>query len=210
MAHETISDKSGQQHHPAKTSDAKRPAKKKHAHHWRLLTMLVTLGVVVWFLPVIIAQTPLLTWGLKMATADLNGSVSVKSASLGWLSPIEIQGIEVKDKCGKPVLSVDSVVGDRRLGAILFNYTNLGKFTLAGMKVSVVMRDNSSNVEDLLAKYLAPKDNHPPPRPRSDWRSIFPMASRRSPTNGPAWRAKCGNCRSSSAWTPATDRWPPR
>ncbi|MFZ1936828.1 MAG: hypothetical protein WCB27_22375 [Thermoguttaceae bacterium] len=158
MAHETISDKSGQQHHPAKTSDAKRPAKKKHAHHWRLLTMLVTLGVVVWFLPVIIAQTPLLTWGLKMATADLNGSVSVKSASLGWLSPIEIQGIEVKDKCGKPVLSVDSVVGDRRLGAILFNYTNLGKFTLAGMKVSVVMRDDGSNVEDLLAKYLAPKD----------------------------------------------------
>jgi len=38
--------------------------------------------------------------GLKMATADLNGSVTVKSASLGWLSPIEVRDIEVKDKTG--------------------------------------------------------------------------------------------------------------
>jgi hypothetical protein len=120
--------------------------------------MAATLAVVVWLLPIIIAKTPALGWILKMATADLNGSVAVKSASLGWLSPIEVQGIEVKDKEGKLVLSVDSVTGDRWLGTILFNYTNLGKFTLGGTKLSVVMRDDGTNVEDLLAKYLVPKD----------------------------------------------------
>ncbi len=156
MANETNRDNRGQSKNTTKTSDAKPAAKKKHAHHWRLLTMLGTLGVIVWFLPIIVAQTPLLTWGLKTATADLNGSVSVKSVSLGWLSPIEVQGIEVKDKCGKQVLYVASVTGDRRLGAILLNYTNLGKFTLTGTKLSVVMRDDGTNVEDLLAKYLAP------------------------------------------------------
>ena len=166
MANENVSDKSGQRRPTARTADAKQAAKKKHTHHWRLLTMLATLGIVVWCLPIIVAQTPLLAWGLKMGTADLNGSVSVKSASLGWLSPIEVQGIEVKDKCGKQVASIDSVTGDRRLGAILFNYTDLGKFTLAGTKLSVVMRDDGTNVEDLLAKYLAPKDK-PSPSPSS-------------------------------------------
>ena len=64
----------------------------------------------------------------------------------------------MKDKAGKPVLTVASVIGDRRLGAILFNYTNLGKFTLSGTKLSVAMRDDGTNVEDVLAKYLAPKE----------------------------------------------------
>ena len=163
MANETTHDNRGQSKNAARTPDAKRAAKKKHTHHWRLLTMLATLGIVIWCLPIIVAQTPLLAWGLKMASTDLNGSVSVKSASLGWLSPIEVQGIEVKDKCGKQVLTVASVTGDRRLGAMLFNYTNLGKFTLAGTKLSVVMRDDGTNVEDLLAKYLAPKNNAPAP-----------------------------------------------
>jgi translocation and assembly module TamB len=157
MANEAVSDKRGQRQLVAKSPDAK-PAAKKHHHRWRLLTMLATLGVVLWCLPIIVAQTPLLAWGLKLATADVNGSVSVKSAKLGWLSPIEVRDIEVKDREGKQVMTVASVTGDRRLGAILLNYTNLGKFTIAGTKLNVVMRDDGTNVEDLLAKYLTTKN----------------------------------------------------
>ena len=157
MANGTTRDTRGQPNNAAKSPDAKRAPKKQH-HRWRLLTMLATLAVVAWCLPIAIAKTPLLPWVIKLATADLNGSVTVKSASLGWLSPIEVEGIEVKDKAGKHVLSVASVTGDRWLGAILLNYTNLGEFTLTGTKASVVMRDDGTNVEDVLAKYLAPKD----------------------------------------------------
>jgi translocation and assembly module TamB len=157
MANDRTTDNRGQSKNTAKEPDAKRAAKTKQHHRWRLLTMLVTLAVAAWCLPIVVAKTPLLTWILKMATADLGGSVSVKSASFGWLSPIEVQDVEVKDKEGKQVLTVASVVGDRRLGAILFNYSNLGKFTLSGAKLSVVMRDDGTNVEDLLAKYLVPK-----------------------------------------------------
>ena len=120
--------------------------------------MLAVCAVVLWLLPTIIAKTPLFPWILKLATTDLNGSVTVNSASLGWLSPIEVQGIEVKDANGKMVLSVGSVVGDRRLGSILLNYSNLGKFTLRETKLSVAMRDDGTNVEDMLAKYLVPKE----------------------------------------------------
>ena len=55
--------------------------------------------------------------------------------------------------------------GDRSLAAILCDYTNLGRFHLYGLKLSVVLRDDGSNVEDLLANYLAPKKAPQPAKP---------------------------------------------
>jgi len=157
MANDTTRDNRGQPKTATKTP-ASPTARKKRAPRWRLLTTLATLAVVLWLLPTIIAKTPLFPWILKLATTDLNGSVTVQSVSLGWLSPIEVQGIEVKDANGKAMLTVGSVVGDRRLGALLFNYSNLGKFTLKDTQLSVAMRDDGTNVEDVLAKYLAPTE----------------------------------------------------
>ena len=114
------------------------------------------LAVFVWLLPMIVANTPLLPWIVKQATAELNGSATIQSASLGWFSPVGATGIEVRDKDGKSVVSIASLNGDRPLVAILCDYTNLGTFRLVGTKVSAVLRDDGSNVEDVLAKYLAP------------------------------------------------------
>ncbi len=140
------------------TDSATAAPKSKKRHHWRLLIGLAGLAAVVWLLPAIVVHTPLFHWILGKATADLNGSVSVQSASLGWLSPVAVEGVEVKDAQGKSVLTLPAVSGDRSLAALLCNYTNLGTFTLERPKVSIVLRDDGSNVEDLLAKYLAPKE----------------------------------------------------
>ena len=156
MADVTTRDDGGQPKAPAKTTTSSTP-RKRRTPRWRLLTILAMLAIVVWLLPTIVAKTPLFPWILKLATTDLNGSVTVRSVSLGWLSPIDVQGIEVKDAKGKTVLTIASVSGDRRLGAILFNYSKLGKFTLKDTKLNVAMRDDGTNVEDLLAKYLVPK-----------------------------------------------------
>lgn len=158
MANDTTRDNRGQPKNAARMSGSSPAPKKKHAPRWRLLSLLAILAAVVWFLPTIIVQTPLLPWILKLATTDLKGTATVQSASLGWLSPIEVYGIEMKDAAGKPVLSVGAVRGDRSLGAILFNYTNLGKFTIYGTKLSVAMRDDGTNLEDMLAKYLVPSE----------------------------------------------------
>jgi translocation and assembly module TamB len=160
MAGDTTRANRNQSNEAATNSDPPK-ARKRHVLRWRLLTMLATLAVLAWFLPVIVAKTPLLAWGVKLATTDLQGSVRIGSASLGWLSPVEVRDIEVKDKTGKPVLEVASVVGDQRLGAILLNYSRLGKFTLLGAKLSVAMRDDGTNVEDLLANYIKPKEKKP-------------------------------------------------
>jgi translocation and assembly module TamB len=125
---------------------------------WWLWLTLAAIAVIVWLLPVVVVHTPLLHWILGKATADLNGTVTVGSASLGWLSPVVVENVEVKDAKGRTVLSLPNAAGDRSLAAILCNYTNLGQFTLDGPKVSIVLSDDGSNVEDMLAKYLAPKE----------------------------------------------------
>ena len=167
-----------------------RPVQKRR--RWRLLTTLAVLAVFVWLLPMIVANTPLLPWIVKQATAELNGSATIQSASLGWFSPVGATGIEVRDKDGKSVVSIASLNGDRPLVAILCDYTNLGTFRLVGTKVSAVLRDDGSNVEDVLAKYLAPtkKKEKEKRRPslRLDWTLSTPAC--RWPTRSPAGNGK--------------------
>ena len=128
---------------------------------------LAIFGAVVWFLPSIITHSPLLSYALRLATADLDGTLSVQSVSLGWLSPVSVTGIEVNDRKGRPVLSIASLRGDRALAMILCNYSNLGRFDLYGVKLSAVVRDDGSNVEDILSKYIAPKPPKPPEKKSS-------------------------------------------
>jgi len=135
----------------AKASRA--PTARKHRRRW-WLWMLAVLSVVLWLLPNIVAHTPLLGWGIGMAAADLNGTVTVGSASLGWFSPIAVQDVEITDSEGKLVLSLPSATGDRSLAALLGDYSKLGSFRLESPKLSVVLRDDGSNLEDLLQKYL--------------------------------------------------------
>ena len=80
--------------------------------HWRWMLVLAVLAVIVWLLPGIVVHTPLLRWILGKATADLNGTVTVQSASLGWFSPIAVEGVEVKDAQGK--IGADAAGGQRR------------------------------------------------------------------------------------------------
>ena len=129
---------------------------------WKLLTLLAMLAALVWLLPSIVTHTPLLPWGIKLATAPLNGSVTVGSASLGWFSPVVVQNVEVKDAQGKPVLALQAADINRSLTALLLNYTDLGQIRLVNPKMTLVLRDDGSNVEDLLAKYLTAKENNEP------------------------------------------------
>jgi translocation and assembly module TamB len=146
--------------------NAKAPPKRKR--RWKLLLMLAVLAMLVWFLPIIATNTPLMPWGVKMAGSQLNGSIAVESASLGWLSPVVVRGVEVKDAQGKSVLTLAELTSERTLAGLLWNYTRLGLFRLKNPKVSLVMRDDGSNLEDVLAKLLAP-----PPKPEPEKKEPF-------------------------------------
>lgn len=130
-------------------------SRRPRGRSWRLVVVLALLAVLLGLLPNIIGSTPLFSLILDRATADLKGSVTVESVSLGWFSPIAVRGVEVKDAENKPVLSLPAAAGDRTLASLLWNYSDLGVFRLESPKLSLVLRDNGSNAENLLAKCLA-------------------------------------------------------
>lgn len=121
----------------------------------RLLAAVLIPLVVVWLIPFLVAHSPIITWVLNSAGSDLNGTVTARSASLGWFSPVRLGGVEIRDERDQPVLEAPQVSGDRSLLGLLWDSTKLGRFRLHEPKFHVVLRDGGSNVEDLLAKYLA-------------------------------------------------------
>lgn len=114
--------------------------------------------LLIWMLPILIAHSPLLNWIVGMAAADLDGQVRIGSASLGWFSPIELGDIEVRDAQEQPVVSISEVHGDRSLLQLLWNPSRTGWFRIVAPQIEVILREDGSNLEDLLAKYLVPND----------------------------------------------------
>ena len=137
------------QEHPAQTP----PARWKRRWGLRLGLFLVGLAVLAWFLPAIIVNTPILGWIVRKASGSLKCSISVQSASLGWLSPISVKGIEIRDGQNQAMLEVATIASDKSLLAILRNYSQLGQFRLEKPVISIVLRSDGSNVEDLLANF---------------------------------------------------------
>jgi hypothetical protein len=110
------------------------------------------LGAAIWYLPGIAAHTPLLAWGIRTA-ARWKGSVSVRSASLGWCSPLALEGIEVRDAQDRPVLELARVTSEKPLWQILDNLRAPGSFRLERPRLTLVLGEKKSNLDDLLAKY---------------------------------------------------------
>ena len=101
------------------------PAEAAAARWRRLAAAAAALAVLLWLLPVGVAHTPLLVWGINRL-ADLEGTVSVQSASLGWFSPIVLSGIEVRDVHNQPAWVAAELKSSKSLAAILCNLKSVG------------------------------------------------------------------------------------
>mgnify|MGYP000669326861 CR=1 FL=1 len=126
-----------------------------------LLAVVFGFCFLLWLLPTLVGHTPLISWIAQKVAADVNGRVEVSSASLGWFSPLRLYGVRIVAPDGEPVVEVAEARGDRVLTAILWNATHVGRFRLAGPKFNVVLHDQGSNLEEVFAKYLAPRDTKP-------------------------------------------------
>lgn len=111
-------------------------------------------ALLVWLAPILIAKTPVLGWAVGKATGKLDGRVHIATASLGWFSPVDLSGIELTDREGKPVANVARVTSQKRLAGLLLNLADLGSFQLDRPELNIVVRPDGSNLEDVLAKYL--------------------------------------------------------
>jgi translocation and assembly module TamB len=131
------------------------PQGKPPRRRWpkRLGFLLIVLAIAAWFLPAIIANTPMFGWIVRKAASGLKCSISIQSVSLGWLKPITVNGLAIRDEQNNVVFEAEKISGDKSLLAILRNYTQLGRFRVEKPVVSLVLHEKGSNVEDLMANF---------------------------------------------------------
>ncbi|MFH1920288.1 MAG: hypothetical protein ABIP48_10440, partial [Planctomycetota bacterium] len=129
---------------------------------WKwLLAGVAVLIVVLWLLPAIVAHTPLLSSLLGSVAADLNGTLTARSATLSWFAPAKLSGLDVRDEQGQTVLEIPEVRTERSLWALLRDSSDLGRIRVERPTLSLVLREDGSNVEDVLASYLTPREEKP-------------------------------------------------
>ena len=98
------------------------PRPERRPGGWRWRRWLVAAGVltvVIVFLPAIAARSPLARWLVAKAAADLDGTASVASLRLGWLSAPVVEGIEVRDRQDRSLVQVKRVRAERTLLGLL-------------------------------------------------------------------------------------------
>ena len=117
--------------------------------------VVVTTLTLLWLAPAIVAHTALKQKILSAALSDFEGSVTVESASLGWMSPILACNIDVFDLHGQPLAQVQSVRSEKSLLGLLTDRSRPGRIQIEEPTVHLVLRENGSNWQDALAGYLS-------------------------------------------------------
>ncbi|MFM8272098.1 MAG: hypothetical protein ACKODX_07145, partial [Gemmata sp.] len=138
------------------------PATSKGRRRWlyRLLPVPAMLALVVWFAPVVVAKTGLRNRVAREALANVRGSVEIGGASLGWLSPVELRDVVVKDASGRALLAAPKISSGKTLLALARERADPGEFTVENPRLAVVFEKGTTNIEGALEEYL--KDSTPP------------------------------------------------
>lgn len=119
---------------------------------WRAGLLLTLLGVLGWFAPSIVATTGLWKTLLGRFVPPLSGRVDAGSLSLGWLSPIVVKDLVVRDEAGEVLAQVGIFRSEKTLLSLAQNQSNLGKFTIDEPLGRIVLRKDGSNLEDFIAQ----------------------------------------------------------
>ncbi len=134
--------------------DAPPPRRPRRRWLRTVLLFAVPLTLLLWFLPTIIAHSPLLPWLVSRALADRGPTVEIGSASLGWFSPIELRQVVVGRSNEKPAAEIPRLVSSKSLFGFITDRAWLGSFLIERPRIAVVWRKDGSNWEDILSPWM--------------------------------------------------------
>ncbi len=111
------------------------------------------LALLVLFLPSIIGFTMGGSF-LVAALEDINGTVQVGGASMGWFSSTTFYDVEIRDRSGETVLKTPELGLDKTAMSLYFDSTNLGQVTISNPQAFVHFDQDGSNIEEVLSAWL--------------------------------------------------------
>ena len=124
----------------------------------RLIASVACITVVLFFLPTLLSISPLKQRLIDWATSDLHGHLAVDSVSLGWFSPIELNGVSLQDIEGQTVITIAQVTTSNRL-IDFARSTNLGRIEITQPSLNLHLTEQGSNLESVLATYLQTRES---------------------------------------------------
>ncbi|MEK6260723.1 MAG: hypothetical protein AABP62_19155 [Planctomycetota bacterium] len=116
---------------------------------------LVLLATAVWFAPAIVAKTSLRQRIPKLIFPTYPGTVEVGETSIGWFSPIVVRGLKAEDEEGHTLLDVKEFSTVETLWTLATRQTNLGRMRLVDPVMTVSIRRDGSNLEDVYARFMS-------------------------------------------------------
>lgn len=133
------------------------PGPVRREPRWRWQRWLVAAGVLtaaIVFFPAIAARSPLARWLVARAAADLDGTASVASLRLGWLSAPVVDGIEIRDRQDRALVQVKCVRAERNLLGLLLNPRKVGRIVVERPVVHVVYDGVKTNLEEVFSEWI--------------------------------------------------------
>ncbi len=141
------------------------PVRPKKKRKWlrRIGLLLLFLAILIALAPYIVAKTGLVNHIAAPMLEDLDGTVTVGDASLGWFSPVELRDVVLKDSAGAVVVRVEKITLERSVLGMWNNNADLGTIEVDRPVLDLVCDGPTTNLEKALKKYFRPG-----PMPQSD------------------------------------------
>ncbi|HJN10033.1 MAG TPA: hypothetical protein QF564_15205 [Pirellulaceae bacterium] len=124
----------------------------------RRIPLVFLIGIVlvglVWFAPTIAVNSSLKSTILKQATEGFEGKISTGYISAGWFSSIVVNDVVAQDKQGEPILLASTARTKNTLLSLIIDPTNVGVIRIDQPKLNLVLKENTSNLEDAIRPLL--------------------------------------------------------
>lgn len=117
-----------------------------------LLVGLVSL--LAWFLPTLIAVTPLRNMVLSAAGPRLPRGIEVGSAKLSWTGPVELRDVRIPDELGGSLLEVERIESETSLWDLATDGFTRALFHVFRPKLRITMKEHSTSVDSGVFRML--------------------------------------------------------
>ena len=132
----------------------------------RLLITVISIALLLFFAPAIASHTGLIQNQANKALADFDGSATVGSATLGWLLPVELHDVTLKDAQGRTLATIPRIVTSQSLLGFLSDSQNSGTVTLEQPTIEIVCEHDATNLETSLKRLLEKPGDPNAPQPK--------------------------------------------
>ncbi len=124
--------------------------------------ILAVFGGLVWFTPALVAHSPIWPAILNMLARPANGDIRSGPVSLGWTTPVTINDLVIRDASGASIVDVNSIRTEQTLWSLIWHPNVLGVVHIDRPKLQVRVRDEGSNIEDLVSGWMSnPSSSQP-------------------------------------------------